>query len=410
MSLAWTLYHAAAPWAARGLALATPFLAAEERRLWPEREGRVRAARADAWIHAASMGEALAVGPLLEALRATAPGALLHVTATTRSGRGRLAALGAPVSLAPLDAPGPVARFFETVAPRRLLIVETEVWPHWLEAARARAVPVAFVSARLSERSLAGYRRLGTPLRDLCAGLAAVLCQSEGDAERWRALGAPADRVRVTGNLKNDALPVPGDRRAARERLGLDPARPVLVLGSVRPGELRVLAPVWHALDPALRARWQVAVVPRHPRAAAALRREARAAGLSEGAASGWRWEDRLGVLRDYYAACDIGCVGGSFAAYGGHHPLEPAAAGAAVAIGPYHATQGEGVALLAAAGALPPIRDVAGALAWLSRLIGDDAVRMRATADAARAVAASRGATARTLDHLTAWAFWPPA
>lgn len=414
MSAAWSLYRLGAPWAARLAPLALPFLHAQERALWPERLGRVPHAPAETWVHGASLGEAGAVCALLDALRASRPAAGLHATATTRAGRERLASFGVPASLAPLDAPAPVRRFFETLAPRRLLIVETELWPHWLLEAARRAVPVAFVSARLSERSLRGYRRLGPPLARLVADAAAVLCQTEADAQRWLALGAHPERCAVTGNLKNDALPRPARRPAARLAFGLEPERPLLVLGSVRPGELTKLAPLWRDLPGPVRARWQVAVVPRHPGASAALRREARAAGLPiEGAAEdavfpAWRWDARLGVLRGYYAACDVAFVGGSMARFGGHHPLEPAATGAAVAIGPHHDTQRAAVDTLVAAGAMPPIDGEAAALAHLAALLTDDAQRARRAAAALAAAEAGRGATGRTMAALGRLGVWP--
>jgi 3-deoxy-D-manno-octulosonic-acid transferase len=396
--------------------LALPFLPAGERARWPERLGRAAPAPADAWVHGASLGESGAVRPLLDALRGAAPHARLHATATTRSGRERLAGFGVPATLAPLDAPAPVRRFFDALRPRRLLIGETELWPHWLIEAARRGTPVAFVSARLSERSLRGDLRLGAPLARLISGAAAVLCQTAEDARRWRALGARAERCEVTGNLKNDALPRPADRAAARLALGLDPSRPLCVLGSVRPGELERLAPLWRRLPETARGLWQVAVVPRHPRASAALAREERAAGLPvDGAGEraihpAWRWDARLGVLRDYYAACEVAFVGGSLAPFGGHHPLEPAGAGAAVAIGPHHEAQAAAVRALEARGALPPIRDEAAALNHLAALLTDDAARASAAAAALAAAEAERGATARTMAALGRLGVWPPS
>ncbi len=412
MSLAWTLYRLAAPWAGRLSPLARPFLPAEERALWPERRGLGPPAPADVWMHAASMGETGAVRPLLDAFRASRPGVRVHATATTRSGRARLAGFGLDATLAPLDDPDSTGRFFERIRPQRVVILETELWPHWLIEAARRGVPVAFVSARLSARSLRGYLRLGRPLARLAAGLAAVLCQSAADARRWLELGAPEARCTVIGNLKNDALPVPGDVRAQRRELGFDPERPLLVLGSLRPGEAAALAPAWHALPAAVRARWQVAVVPRHPDAAAALMREAAAAGLpaGEGGGAGWRWDTRLGVLRDYYAAADVAFVGGSLARFGGHHPLEPAAAGAAVAVGPHTESQAEAVRALRAAEALPPIGDAQAARDFLTLLLVDDAERARRAAAATAAAGAARGATRRAMAELGRLGFWPIA
>src|SRR5258708_7561494 len=115
--------------------------------------------------------------------------------------RRRLVELGERAALAPIDSPQAISRFLSGVRPARLFIVETEIWPHWLMAARAAQLPVAFVSARLSERSVRGYQRLGSPLMSLIDGVAAVLCQSTEDAARWRAIGARVDRIAITGNL-----------------------------------------------------------------------------------------------------------------------------------------------------------------------------------------------------------------
>jgi 3-deoxy-D-manno-octulosonic-acid transferase len=415
VSLAWRAYRLAAP-ALGALAPHARWLASpQERPLWGERMGLVeRPGGCHAWVHSASLGEAGAVPPLVRELLALQRGATLHLTATTRPGRQRLATLGIPATLAPIDAPQAVERFFAGVRPQRVFVVETELWPHWLLRARAAAVPVAFVSARLSERSQAGYRRLGAPLRTLLGGLAGVLCQSEADAARWVAIGAPPARVAVVGNLKTDALPAaPPDRAAARAALGLDPRRPLLVLGSVRPGEARMLARAWLALPDALRTRWQAAALPRHPRASAEMRAEAEGCGVAVATAGppppgGWRWEDRLGVLNEWYAAADAAFVGGSLLPYGGHNPLEPAACGAAVVTGPYTPSQAAAVAALAARDAVWIAADAAGLAAALRTLLGDDAARAARAASAVEVVRSERGAAARAARRLAEWGLWP--
>jgi 3-deoxy-D-manno-octulosonic-acid transferase len=278
-------------------------------------------------------------------------------------------------------------------------------------------VPVAVVSARLSSASVARYRRLGGGFRGLVAGLAAVLCQSEADLERWRSLGARAERSMVTGNLKDDGLPTAAaDRGAAREALGLDRERPLLVLGSVRPGEVRVLARAWGRLPAVLRESWQVVGVPRHPRASAELRAEAARAGQSvAGAADGradgaWLWDDRLGVLRGYYEVADAVFVGGSLTRHGGHNPLEPAACGAALLMGPHHASQREAVRELEAAGALRVVASEAEVAGVLEHLLGDAEARAMA-GRAARAIAEQRrGAARRTVARLVELDLWAAA
>lgn len=418
MSLAWGLYRALAPCVGAVLPAARGLAPAAERERWDERLGRTRlAGGADAWIHAASMGEAVAAVALARGLAAVAPGARFVLSATTRTGRERLAGLDAPAVMAPLDAPQAVARFFAGVAPKRVFVVETELWPHWLLRAREGGVPVTVVSGRLSERSVRGYLRLGAPLRELVGGLAGVLCQTEADLARWRRLGAAADRSAVTGNLKDDGLRVGvRDRVAARRALGLEPGRPLLVLGSLRPGEGRALAEAWRRLPPHSRERWQVAAVPRHPQAAAALRAEVEAAGQAVvapdavAAPGAWRWDERLGVLNEYYAAAEAAFVGGSLGPHGGHNPLEPAACGAALVMGPHHEAQADAARALEAAGALLVAAGGDELARALERTLGDEAARTRA-GRAALAVAGERqGSVRRTLAWLGERGLWPVA
>lgn len=417
MSLAWMAYRLAAPCLGAVLPAARVFLPGHERVLWDERLGRTRLPDgADAWIHAASMGEATAVGPLVRELQELAPRARFLLTATTRSGRERLGSLGQPTAMAPLDSPQAAAGFFTGVTPRRCFLLETELWPQWLLRAQASQVPVAVVSARLSEASVGRYRRLGRGFRGLVSGLAAVLCQSEDDLERWRALGARAEVSMVTGNLKDDGLPAAApDRGAARVALGLERDRPLLVLGSVRPGEVSVLARAWGRLPARLREAWQVVAVPRHPRASAGLQAEAARAGQaladSPGGRSGaWLWDDRLGVLKSYYAAADVAFVGGSVTPFGGHNPLEPAACGAALLMGPYHASQGDVVRALKACGAL----QVAGSEQELADVLkgwlGDGQARTLAGRAAFEVAELRRGAARRTVVRLAELGLWTPA
>jgi 3-deoxy-D-manno-octulosonic-acid transferase len=415
MSVAWTAYRIAAPCLGAIAPAASMFASSKERALWHERMGNVRLpGGCDAWVHGASLGEATAVIPLVRELARFEPGARFCLTATTRAGRARLAASGMPAHLAPIDAPQAVRRFFGGVRPKRAWIVETELWPHWLLRARAERVPVGILSARLSERSLHSYLGLGRELRSLISGLATVLCQSDEDARRWLALGAPESRTAVVGNLKIDALPAPApSRAAARHALGLDPARPLLVLGSVRPGELGVVARAWRRVPDGVRERWQVAVVPRHARAGAELREEAARArqplAAGDGAAPGaWRWDDRSGVLNDYYAAAEVAFVGGSLRPFGGHNPLEPAACGAAVVIGAHHQSQLAVVRALQATDGVSVVAGEAELAEALERLLGDAALRERQVAAGTRALEGLRGAARRAVAHLSSWDLWP--
>jgi len=410
----WGAYRMLAPVLGAMAPAAAVFTSPSERVLWRERMGRLaRPGGCDAWVHAASLGEAVAVAPLVRELSRLQPDARLQLTATTRGGRERLGALGHPAALAPLDTPQAVRRFFQGVGPQRLFLIETELWPHWLLHARRERVPVAVVSARLSERSVRRYRGLGRGLESLVADLAGVLCQSEDDQQRWLSIGARAERTTVVGNLKSDGLPTPAaDRGRERERLGLERDRPLLVLGNVRPGEVRLLVRAWREQPVALRKRWQVVAVPRHPRALSQLQAEAIAAGLTAmNAASptdAWRWDARLGVLADWYRAGEVAFVGGSLAPYGGHNPLEPAACGAAVMMGPHDSSQREAVRALERAGGLWRVPEPEALGSAFEALLGHDELRVTRAAAALRVAAAERGSAVRAVQRLRELALWP--
>ncbi|HET9328562.1 MAG TPA: glycosyltransferase N-terminal domain-containing protein [Candidatus Eisenbacteria bacterium] len=414
MSVAWTAYRSLAPLLGAAAPLGRWIAPAPERSAWSERLGEVHDAEpADAWIHAASMGEAVAVSGLLAELRRDAPSSRLRLTATTRTGRQRLIDLGEHATLAPLDTPQAAARFFDHVRPKCLVLLETELWPQWLIAARRAQAPVLVLNARLSARSLERYRWLGAAFTELIAGLQAVLCQSDTDRDRWLALGASPVRTSTVGNLKNDGLPSPAaDRGTARAALGLDPARPLWVLGSVRPGEARHLAEAWTAMPGEARDRWQVVAVPRHANATAGLRREAQEAGVAEATGvpehGAWRWDDRPGVLAGYYAAAELAYVGGTLEPYGGHNPLEPAACAAAVLTGPHLEAQGPAAQTLQAQGAIE-IAAPGAALASALRALLTDPSLLKHRADASLAAAnRARGATRRAVDRLREWTLWP--
>ena len=175
------------------------------------------------WLHAVSVGEVQACAPLVSALYQRHPGLPLTVTTLTPTGAARARALFgnlAQVRYMPFDLPGAARRFFTRVQPRLAVIFETELWPNLYRECGRRRVPLVLASARISARSVGRYQRLGALFRDTLSQAVVVAAQGEGDAERFRALGAAAASTHVTGNLKFDfELPpdiAPRGARAAR--------------------------------------------------------------------------------------------------------------------------------------------------------------------------------------------------
>jgi 3-deoxy-D-manno-octulosonic-acid transferase len=356
------------------------------------------------WLHAASVGEVQALEPLLRALRGGHPDLPILVTTFTAAGAAQArAAFGPGVSVlpVPLDLPWCARAFLARTAPRALVIIETEIWPNLLLESHAAGVPVAMVSARATARAARRSRPFRALFGAALAPLRAVLAQSADDAARLQALGAPAARTRVVGNVKWDLAVDAGWRAAgARFRAEVLGGREALVAGSTREGEEEVVLEAFAALRVA-HPTLALVLAPRHPERGAAVAALVGAQGLasarrSAGAALGDADVlvlDTLGELRAAYGAATLAFVGGSLKPFGGHNLLEPAALGLPVIAGPHQDNAPDVARALAEAGGLTLVSDAA-QLAEVARSLLADPARRRAQGErAAAALAANRGA-----------------
>ena len=338
---------------------------------WAERLGGVDAAPAQGrvWLHAVSLGETRAAAALIHALRRQRPGLRLLLTHGTATGREAGAALLAPgdaQAWLPYDTPGAVRRFLRHHQPALGVVMETEIWPNLLHAAQQAGVPMVLANARLSDRSRAKGERLAALLHPALARFAAVLAQSEADAQRLRASGSAV--VQVMGNLKFDVSPSPDLLRrghAWRRDLG----RAVVLAAITREGEEDHLLREWAAW-PAPRPL--LLLVPRHPQRFDEVAQMIADQGLhalrrsswgdmpppEAGAADVWLG-DSLGEMPLYYAAADVALLGGSFAPLGGHNLIEAAACGCPLLMGPHTFNFAEAAELALAAGAAQRVADL---------------------------------------------------
>ncbi|MCZ2175307.1 MAG: 3-deoxy-D-manno-octulosonic acid transferase, partial [Burkholderiales bacterium] len=294
------------------------------------------------WLHAVSVGETRAAAPIVAALKARHPGhriLLTHMTPTGRRVSEDLFGDGVERAYLPYDYPCAVRRFLRHFRPAIGVVMETEIWPNLVAICKEKGLPLLLANARLSEKSARRYARFPNLTRGALQGLAALAAQTEQDAARLRALGAP--QVEVLGNVKFDILPAEDQLALGEVLRGRIGSRPVLLAASTREGEEALLfaALARHPLGDAL-----LVVVPRHPQRFEEVAALAAKAGFavqrrSENAPVAAQTQvllgDSMGELFAYYAACDVAFVGGSLLDYGSQNLIEACAVGRPVLIGP---------------------------------------------------------------------------
>ncbi len=320
------------------------------RRRWPERFGFFDAPgfTGSLWIHAVSVGEVNAAEPLIKALHRDYPGAPLVITTVTATGSARVHQLfGDSVFhvYLPYDLPFAVGRFLRRVRPRLALIVETEIWPNLYFACRRRGIPLMIVNARLSDRSLRGYRPMLGVVRSALRCVSKIAAQSRKDVARYRLLGADPRQLVVTGNLKFD-MPIPQGavERGAELREHWGRQRPVWIAASTHEGEELAVLDAHHEVLQRLPDALLL-IAPRHPERFRVVEQLVRSRGLAlatyqaEGRPTkthGVFVIDAMGQLMPFFAAAEVAFVGGSLVPTGGHNVLEPAALSTPVLVGPH--------------------------------------------------------------------------
>jgi 3-deoxy-D-manno-octulosonic-acid transferase len=301
------------------------------------------------WIHAVSVGEVLASSRVAEEMKAQLPGWRIVVSTTTDTGQ-KLARerFGVDnVFYFPLDVPYAVRAYLQALRPKLLVLAESEFWPNLLRWAKSSGVAVAVVNARVSDRSLPGYLRFHGLLVRVLMNVDLFLAQSDEDARRLVQIGAPADRVQVSGNLKFEvkAPTEPAIVSSFAAALEREEIGPVIIAGSTLEGEetmlLEMLQPVLSRYPAAL-----LVLAPRHPERFGVVASLVASSGLRSQGRSQWDGEkpiaggvfllDTIGELASLYQFADIAFIGGSLVPRGGHNVLEAAQFGTAILVGPH--------------------------------------------------------------------------
>jgi 3-deoxy-D-manno-octulosonic-acid transferase len=378
-----------------------------------ERFGRVYASapRDVIWVHAVSAGEVIAAAPLIRRLMTMSPYVRVLVTTRTPTGASQVRRLlGNRVShcYAPYDFPRAIRRFLNRVRPRLLVLIETELWPNMVRLSAARKIPVVLINARLSERSARGYRRIAGLTRGMLQQLTWIAAQYPEHAQRFIELGAPAEIVDVVGNVKFDVeLPDDFAERVATLRSRWEAAdRPVWIAASTHAGEDQIVLDA-HRLLLEQEPRALLILVPRHPEqfdVAAELAGDGLVAQRMT-AATGSRAQvivgDTMGQLIYLYGVAQVAFIGGSLIGYGGHNPIEAAATGLPLVMGPHDFNFGAVVAAFDAAGCLHRVTNSSSLADAVGSLFADSSRRAVEVGRARDVVSGNAGATARIAQRL---------
>jgi 3-deoxy-D-manno-octulosonic-acid transferase len=372
-----------------------------------ERIGRYRTRpRAhDLWLHAVSVGEAIAARPVMTAIERMRPDTSLVVTTTTITGQTQARRLfpHATVTYFPFDFTFAVKRFLDHHQPRAFATMETEIWPNATRLGRARGTRMLLANGRISDRSYPRYRFFRFVVGRVLRQYDRILAREELDRERFVAIGAPREIVETTGNVKFDYEPDESSIAIASQLEALIAGRPVIVLGSTIEGEDELLLPALEKLGGAF-----IIIAPRKPERfeiVAALQatthfRVVRRSAMDTSEADVLLL-DTIGELARVYRYATVAFVGGSLVNSGGHNPIEPAAAGIPVAFGPSMSNFREIASTFLRNDAAKEVRTAEEFVEFAREMIRDEGARKAMGERARRTVAENRGASERTAQRI---------
>lgn len=371
------------------------------------------------WFHAVSVGEVLQLEPVLAELRQRLPSVEFVISTTTPTGRS-VAGTKFPddhVCYFSLDFSWAVREAVRRLRPTAIVLVELELWPNFVLHAHRCGIPLALINGRVSQRSSRGYARIRPLMARLLGCFEVLAAQNALYADRLAALGAPRDRLHVTGSIKFDRVTTDrGNPRTAelRQCFAIAPSDRVFIAGSTQQPEEAAALDAYVAVRrtyPELR----LIVVPRQKerfdevariiesRGLSLLRRSQGAQTIARpGAQPPVLLLDTLGELAACWGLADVAFVGGSLGTRGGQNMIEPAGYGAAILFGPNTQNFREVVELLLAEDAARVVRDSAELTTALAQCLADADCAQAAGARAQKLVLAQRGATARTIELLT--------
>jgi 3-deoxy-D-manno-octulosonic-acid transferase len=372
------------------------------------------------WFHAVSVGELQVIRPIIELAQRDRPGLSIVVTTSTDSGYELAKKLYAEhlVSFAPLDFTWAIRNAIRRLEPDLLVMAELELWPNWLRIATQHNTPIAIINARLSARSLAGYRRIRPLIASVLSRVTWIGTQSATYRDRYLQLGVLPDRIEVTGNIKFDGATSDREHPEVVQRRVLlslsDPkdSPPIVWLcGSTQAPEEALCLQVMSDLLPRY-PQLRMILVPRHAERFEEVARLVGSSGLPwvrrsrvTDLPTGTAWRiflaDSVGELRWWWGLADIGFVGGSFGSRGGQNMIEPCAYGVATSFGPNTRNFSDVVQLLLESQGAVQFQDPSQITPWVAAMIEQPQERRAMQQRAKELVQKQGGAVDRTWSKL---------
>ena len=392
------------------------FKSADYRKRWSERFGFSKLRKTDVLIHSVSMGETLAAVPLIKQLMQQNPTLTFTVTTTSPTGSNEVVkAFGDAVQhcYLPLDYSYAVKRFLKQVQPQMCIIMETELWPNLVHFAAKQNIKLVLANARLSPKSASKYQRQPNLSKPMLQQLDLIAVQTHAQAERFIALGVSPSKVEVCGSLKFD-LTIDQAKQVLAVQLRAEWQRqtiPIWIAGSVHPGEFDLMLAV-HKQILAQYPQALLIMAPRHPEQFNLAAITVTQSGLklarrsmNDAVDSGTQvlLGDTMGELVMLYGCGDQAFVGGTLIENGGHNPLEPAAMGLPVYVGPHHWDFAEITDLLQDAGGLKVVHDANQLANKLLQYFADQALYQQASKAALAVVEENKGSLAKQFSSINA-------
>lgn len=371
------------------------------------------------WIHAVSVGEVMAIGPLIKQLHSSFPDYRLVLTTVTETGNAvaeKVKGEDDIILFLPLDVSFIVRKVLQIIHPQLLIIAETEIWPNLIRETDKAGIPIIFVNGRLSDKSFRNYSKVKLFLKALLKRVHFLFVQTEIDKKRFAQLGAPENSVHVTGNMKFDMdIDLFSDESKCKLRslLGLNADNILLVCGSTHNGEDEILISAY--LNIKMKCpRIKLLIAPRHIKRSGHIRSliehaggiavkisEISSAVTGDMAKNGVFILDKIGELRFFYAIADIVFIGGSLVKKGGQNMIEAAAFSKPIIFGPYTFNFNAVVDAFIKADAAKIVYDKKTFEDIVQRLYEDDSLRNLSGKNAFNVYRSNKGATEYVVSYI---------